>query len=154
MNTKVLTMTKNEIIDLVTKISHWMVEHNLGDLRKTRNTWNAYKKVDLIEIYEKQVAVIAVDMITKAKSDKVNIPELGELVARYNKRIQDWQTSFDEYEDTCKNNILNIMKPWIGYDLEYELNNCSVAIHIPQGRTINIYYRENNNTVEINRHEL
>lgn len=150
MNTKILTMTKNQIIDEIVKISHYLVEHRLGDIRKNRNTWNSYKKDDLIDIYEKQIDVIASDMITKAKSGKVNIPELEELVARYNKKIQGWQTSFDEYEDMCKTHIVNIMKPWIGYDLEYTLNNCSIDIHIPQGRTINIYYRENDNTLEVN----
>lgn len=145
MNTNIRLCSKSEIIDRVIKVSEYLAEHQLGNMRKSMNTWKTYKKEDLIDIYMKMLAVIGANMRERALKDPESVPELKELVLERNAKVDAIRDRMKETRDGYYNLITNIIKEWLGDDLTLFVNTSNITIRIPGEHhlDISIYYREN-----------
>lgn len=145
MNTNIRLCSKPEIIDRVIKVSEYLAEHQLGNMRKSMNTWKTYKKEDLIDIYMKMLAVIGADMRERAIKDPESVPELKEMVLERNTKINAIRDRMKETRDCYYSLITNIIKEWLGGDLTLFVSTSNITIGIPGEHhlDISIYYREN-----------
>lgn len=145
MNKNIYLCNKTEIIEKVVKVSEYLAEHQLGNMRKSLNTWKTYKKEDLIGIYMKMLAVIGADMRERAIKDPESVPELKEMVLTRNAAIDAIRDRMKETRDGYYNLITNIIKDWLGDDLTLFVNTSNITIGIPGEHhlDISIYYREN-----------
>lgn len=150
MNQNIRLCSKNEIIDHVIKVSEYLAKNQLGNMRKSMNTWKTYKKEDLIDIYMKMLAVIGADMRQRALQDPDAVPELKELVLEYNAKVDAIRNKMREIRDDYANSIKLILNTWLGHDLQYSISTSNIGIHIPNpegskrsGLDITIYYRDN-----------
>ena len=123
--------TKKEIINEVIRISEYLLKHRLGMMYKSEATWNTCKKEDLLDIRNKMLDVISVDMRNKSRAyGNPNIPEIETLEEERVKVISDLVSKNEAIESDKQDEIADILKTQLGEGFEYDISKNSIIITI------------------------